>query len=272
MKYRLLFFMILCLGAGLSAQEKAPKVSLDTLEARGLPDVDHRAFEIGEYLRFRLHYGMVDAGEAELTVYPSSKTFEGREAYHIVGKGRTLGAFNWFYKVDDTYETYLDKHGAFPWEFVRDIKEGGYTKYQNYKFHQDIGAVSTHKGETFGIVEYAQDMLSSFYYARTLDFSNIKYGDVFTIPTFVDEETYPLQIKFIGREVLKSRTGKYRCLKFVPVLQEGRVFKNEEDMIVWITDDENKIPVLAKAKVLVGSIRMELAEYKNVRNPIARVD
>lgn len=272
MKHIMLFCFALCLGAGLSAQEKAPKVSLDTLDYHEFPGVYNSAFKTGEYLRFRLAYGLVDAGEAELTVHTSPKKFQGREAYHIVGKGRTLGAFNWFYKVDDTYETYFDKKGSFPWEFVRDIKEGSYTKFQNYKFHQDRAAVSTNKGDTFGILAFAQDMLSSFYFARTLDFTGIEEGDIFTIPTFVDEENYPLKIKFIGRETLKSRTGKYRCLKFVPVLQEGRVFKDEEDMIVWITDDANKIPVLAKAKIMVGSIKMELAEYKNLRNPLAKVD
>lgn len=244
---------------------------LDTLDHYAFPTVAHNAFREGEYLRFRLNYGLVDAGEAELTIHASNKRFQGRETYHIVGKGRTLGAFNWFYKVDDTYETFLDKRGAFPWEFIRDIKEGGYKKYQRYEFHQDRAAVSTHKGETFGMLAHAQDMLSAFYFARTLDFSTVEVGDVFTIPTFVDEENYPLQIKFIGRETLKSRTGTYRCLMFVPVVQEGRVFKSEEDMVVWITDDANKIPVLAKAKVLVGSIKMELVEYKNVRNPLAKV-
>lgn len=272
MKHQLLLCISLLLSAGISAQEKAPKVSMDTLSHYKLPTVNQRAYGTGEYLRFRLAYGLVDAGEAELTIHPSPKKYQGRDAYHIVGKGRTLGAFNWFYKVDDTYETYLDKKGSFPWEFVRDIKEGGYTKFQNYKFHQDRAAVSTHKGDTFGTLAFAQDMLSSFYFARTLDFTGIKPGDIFTIPTFVDEENYPLKIKYIGRENLKSRTGKYRCLKFVPVLQEGRVFKDEQDMIVWITDDANKIPVLAKAKVLVGSIKMELAEYKNLRNPLAKID
>jgi hypothetical protein len=115
-------------------------------------------------------------------------------------------------------------------------------------------------------------MLSSFYFARTIDFSNARIGEVFTIPTFVDGEEFPLKIRYLGKENLKSRTGTYRCLKFVPVVQEGRIFKEEEDMTVWITDDKNRIPVLAQAKVLVGSIKMELVEYRNLSNPIAKID
>ncbi len=253
-------------------QTRPPKASLDTLPLVQLPTVTNIAFSTGEYLRFRLHYGIVDAGEAELTVKNGNRKFQGREAYHIVGTGKSLGAFSWFFKVRDQYETYFDKNGAFPWEFIRDIEEGSYKKRQEYYFHQHKAAVTTNKGETFAIPKYSQDMLSTFYYVRTFNFKNAKEGQVFTIPTFVDGEEYPLKIKLLGRETIKSRTGTYRCLKFVPVVQKGRVFKSEEDMIVWITDDENKIPILLKAKVLVGSIKMELVEYGNLANPLAKVE
>jgi hypothetical protein len=267
---------LLLLGIALSqiglSQKRPPEASLDTLPVMNLPTRQQSAFGEGEYLRFRLHYGIIDAGEAELRVYKSKKKYRGRNALHVVGTGKTLGAFNWFFKVRDRYETYLDEQGIFPWEFIRDIREGGYEKYQTYDFHQHKAAVSTNKGETFKIPPLSQDMLSSFYYARTIDFSNAREGDVFTIPTFVDEEEFPLKIRYLGKENLKSRTGTYRCLKFVPVVQEGRIFEEEEDMIVWITDDKNKIPVLAQAKVLVGSIKMELVEYANLSNPIAKID
>ncbi|MCH2215870.1 MAG: DUF3108 domain-containing protein [Flavobacteriales bacterium] len=266
----LLFSIIWIVSA--QGQTKPLKASLDTLPILDLPDINQSAFGEGEYLRFRLHYGLIDAGEAELSIYKAQKKFAGRDALHVVGKGRTLGMFNWFFKVKDRYETYLDEEGIFPWEFIRDIKEGGYEKFQTYRFHQDKAAVTTNKGDTFKIPPLSQDMLSSFYFARTLDFSQAKPGDVYTIPTFVDDEQYPLMIKYLGREKLKTRTGTYRCMKFVPVVQEGRIFEEEEDMTVWITDDKNRIPVLAKAKVLVGSIKMELVEYQNLSNPIAKVD
>ncbi len=252
-------------------QKTPPKASLDTLPNIALANIKNTAFGTGEYLKFVLHYGIIDAGEAELRVNKANKEYMGRQAYHIVGTGKTLGAFNWFFKVRDRYETYLDKEGIFPWQFIRDIREGGYEKQQEYAFYQHKSAVKTNKGITYKIPPFSQDMLSSFYYARTLDFNGAKYGQIYTIPTFVDDEEYPLQIKFIGREEVEIRSGTYRCLKFVPVVQEGRIFKEEEDMTVWITDDKNKIPVLAKAKVLVGSIKMELVEYNNLANPIAKI-
>jgi len=111
----------------------------------------------------------------------------------------------------------------------------------------------------------------SFYYARTLDFSNVKEGDMFEITTFVDGEVFPLRVKFVGKENIKLRKGTFRCMKFVPVIQEGRIWKSEDDMHVWITDDANKIPILVKSEILFGSIEMQVVEYDNLKNPIAKI-
>lgn len=253
------------------AQKTPPTASLDTLPTIDLANIKNEAFRDGEYLKFVLHYGIIDAGEAELTVSKTTKKYMGRDAYHVVGTGRTLGAFNWFFKVRDRYETFLDVKGIFPWQFIRDIKEGGYEKRQEYAFYQHKAAVKTDKGNTYKIPPFSQDMLSSFYYARTLDLQNAQVGQIFSIPTFVDDEEFDLKVKFLGREDVKIRAGTFRCLKFVPVVQEGRIFKEEEDMIVWITDDKNKVLVLAQAKVLVGSIKMQLVKYDNLAHPIAKI-
>lgn len=271
MKNILILIGALLLTLVAPAQTTPPLVSMDTLPPAPLQQRENTAFGPGEYLRFRLHYGIIDAGEAELTVNGSDRKIFGRDVYHVVGTGQTLGAFDWFFKVRDRYETYVDTKGIFPWLFIRNINEGGYEKHQNYTFYQHKAAVKTDEGKVYKIEPGAQDMLSSLYYARTFDFSNAQPGDVFTIPTFVDDEEFPLRIKFLKREVISTRMGKFRCLKFVPVVQKGRIFKKEEDMIVWITDDKNKLPILAKAKVLVGSIKMELVEYKNVKNPVAQL-
>jgi hypothetical protein len=127
------------------------------------------------------------------------------------------------------------------------------------------------KGENYNSPEFVQDMLSSYYYARTLDYSNARVGDVFTITALVDDEIVPLKMKYIGKETITIDAGKFRCLKFVPVVQRGRVFKNEQDLKVWITDDLNHIPVLAEAEILVGSIKMELQKYSGVRNWLAKI-
>ncbi len=271
-KYLIMFMGFLFLFLGSDAQIKEPEiVNIDTMESVSLRELPYNSFKAGEFLRFRLHYGFVDAGEATVSVNESAD-INGREVLHIVGKGRTLGAFNWFYKVNDRYETYLDKKGVFPWKFVRRINEGGYKKSQDYFFHQDKETVDNGAGKTFKVPTGIQDMISTFYYARTLDFSEMKVGEVVAIETFLDDELYTLNVKYLGKEEIKIRTGKFRCMKFVPVVQEGRIFKSDEDMQVWITDDDNHIPILAKAKILVGSIKMEVVEYKGLAHKVAKLD
>lgn len=237
-----------------------------------LRSINNKAFKAGEELNYRLHYGVINAGTAKLEVKKMDKKIAGREVYQVIGSGRSRGAFDWFFKVRDRYETYLDVDGIFPWLFVRNINEGGYEKYQTYKFVQNKNKVDNGEGKTFEAPSGVQDMLSSFYYARSIDYSKAKENEIFTIWSFVDDELWPLKIRFLKRETIKVGGKKYKAMKFCPVVQEGRLFENEEDVSVWISDDENKIPLLAEGKVLVGSIKFELTSAKGLANPLARVD
>ncbi|GIV41017.1 MAG: hypothetical protein KatS3mg034_0327 [Vicingaceae bacterium] len=240
--------------------------------AKQLRKIKHHTFQPGEVLEYRLHYGFVEAGTARLEVKKYDKKIFGREVYHVVGTGRSRGAFDWFFKVRDRYETYLDAQGVFPWYFVRRVNEGGYIINQDYKFYQHKQIVDNGEGKTFQVPVAVQDMLSAFYFARTIDFSNAQPGQIYTIEAFVDDELWPLKIKFMGRETVKVDGVKYRCLKFHPVVQQGRIFSSEEDLNVWVTDDDNKVPVLAEAKILVGSIKMEVTKMENLANPVAIVN
>jgi len=232
--------------------------------------VKNTAFQAGEKLTYRLHYGLIDAAQATLEVKKVERKISGRSLYRVIGKGKSIGSFNWFFKVDDRYESYIDEKGIFPWVFIRRVNEGGYKINQDYTFIQNKGKVK--EGEkVYKAPTNVQDMISSYYYARTLDFSNAKKGDIFEFDSFVDGEVYPLKIKFLGREKVKIRKGKYNALKFSPVVQVDRIFKNEDDLQVWISDDENKIPLLAKAKILFGSIKMELTDYEGLRSDISKI-
>jgi len=273
MKKSVITITTLFLSFVLIAQSYKPEqVDPDTMESIPMRVIDNSAFQAGEMLKYKIHYGFVDAGEVVLKVENSSYNFGDREAFHIIGTGKSLGGFDWFFKVRDRYETYIDKQGIFPYRFVREVSEGGYEIHQDYTFLPWKKAVKTDAQKTYKTPAFIQDMLSSFYYTRTLDFSNIGSGDTFMIETIIDGEIFPLQIKYIKTENIKIRSGKFRCMKFVPILQEGRVFENEEDLNVWITDDENKIPILVKSKLMVGSIKMEMTEWLGVANSIAIID
>ncbi len=258
---------VLSMGFGQTKNSHPPS---DGVVYNKLRDLDQNAFKPGEKLTYIVHYGWVNAGEAVVELKEGTRDVVGRKVWVATGTGRSLGAFNTFYKVDDHYETHFDAKGVFPYAFIRRVSEGGYKFSQDYVYNQIKGEVTTQKKQTHKVPPSVQDMLSAFYYARTLDLAHAKKGDVFTIETFLDDEIWPLRMKYVGKETIKLRTGKYRCMKFQPVVQEGRIFKDNDDLNVWITDDGNRIPVLAQAKVLVGSIKMELSAYEGLSHPIAK--
>ena len=229
--------------------------------------ITHNAFRRGEKLSYRIHYGFIDAVTATIEILPEERKFRGRNTLHIVGIGKSKGAFDFFFKVRDRYETYLDEQALIPWFFGRRIDEGGYRMAQDYVFHHHLGKVNVGKDRYVDIWQNTQDMLSGFYVARTMDLSAAKEGQIFSVPTIVDGEMYNLQIKFKGRETINSEWGKIRCLKFVPVLQKGRIFKREEDMVVWLSDDPNHIPIRANADILFGSLKVDLTDYRGVVTP-----
>ena len=257
---------VLSLGFAQMSTAPSPKDEVFPLRT-----VSHNAFQPGEKLTYVLHYGWLNAGEATLELKEGDREIEGRKVLHAVGNGQSTGAFKAFYKVDDHYETFFDEEGVFPWVFTRRVDEGGYTFSQDYLYLQHRRKVTTQENKTFDVPASAQDMLSAFYFARTIDYSTATPGQEFTIPCFMDNEEWNLRMRYIGKETMKLRNGKYRCLKFQPVVQEGRVFKANDDLNVWITDDANHIPVLAEAKVLVGSIKMELSSYEGLANPVAKL-
>jgi hypothetical protein len=259
------FISLISLSATARSQEE---INPETFEYR---TVEHNAFQVGELLKYKFAYGFMNAGEATLEIKKSPKKIQNREVLMVEGRGYSISAFDWFFKVRDQYDTYLDAEGIFPWLFVRSIEEGGYSKKQNYKFYQNEGRLEdVYKKQEYAIPHGIQDMVSSFYYARTIDFTNAKKGQLYSFDAFVDGEIIPIRIRYAGTKTIKVDAGKFDCMVFHPAVQEGRIFEDDDALTVYISNDENKIPVLAKAKVLVGSIRMELINYQNLVNPVAR--
>lgn len=231
-----------------------------------------RAFKEGEKLEFRLHYGFINAGIATIEVRDYNIDMEERQALHVVGTGRSVGAFDWFFKVRDRYESYIDKESLSPLMFVRRVNEGGYIINQDYTFYPEKNQVYNGEGTFYDVPDNVQDMISAFYYARTLDMSNVQLNDTLSMNCFLDDEIWPLQIKYKGIENLETDLGTFECLTFVPIVQSGRVFNDEEDLKVWITNDQNRIPVMAAADILVGSVKMEITKFEGLAHPLAIVE
>jgi len=271
MRNLIITFAFIASWASGYCQPKVTETPVVSKKSAALPSVEHHAFQRGEKLEYQVSYGWIDAGEAIIEVTQESKTIAGRDVMHVVGKGNSMGTFNWFFKVRDRYETYLDAEGVFPWIFLRDIEEGDFKMKQYYTFNQFKEKVKTDKGKEFDVPVGVQDMISAFYYARTFDYSDAEPNEVYEMHIFIDNELWPLRIRYLKKEQITIDRGTFDCMVFVPVVQEGRIFKKEEDMMVWVTDDENKIPVQAKAKILVGSVTMELRDYSGLANPVSIV-
>lgn len=224
--------------------------------------LENHAFAVGEKLTFDVKYGFVTAGIAVMQI-PEIKRISGRQAYHITFEVNTVPSFDWFFKVRDRYETYMDVEGLFPWRFEQHIREGGYSRDFSAFFDQRKGNAKTSEGE-YDIPKYVNDIVSAFYLARTFDYSNMKIDDKFHLKNFYKDKVYDLDVKYLGKERVKVEAGTFDCIMVEPLVQEGGLFKSEGSIIVWLTDDSLKIPVKVKTKVVIGSIDAELTNYQGL--------
>ena len=227
-------------------------------------------FKSGEWLRYKMSYsGFLRAGTAILEL--SEKDFNGKKVFYTKGTGWTSGAVKWFFKVEDRYESYFDKDTIKPYLFKRKINEGGYKKHRitsfNYKSNKAYVQDFTLQKDTSVVFSRVQDMLSAFYYLRNYNVKNMKKGEEIGIDMFMDSQVYPFKLRFLGREILKTKFGTLKTMIFRPLVQSGRIFKAQESVTLWITDDENKIPVKLSADLSVGSLRADLEAYKGLANP-----
>lgn len=230
-----------------------------------------KAFKDGEWLSFKTKYGWFNASKASLTI--QSDSLEGKSVHHIIGFGKSTGLLDVFFKVRDRFETYIDTKDYLPYKFVRDTYEGGYTKDKvvHFDHKKNIATVNDYKKDTIhkhDFIKGSQDMLSSLYYLRNIvDENNIKKGDEFVLNMFFDEETFDFKVKFLGKEVIETKFGDVRCLIFKPYVKSGRVFKEQESVTVWISDDKNKIPIQIEAELAVGSLVAKLDNFKGLKHP-----
>lgn len=229
------------------------------------------SFKPGEWLRFRIHYGMLNASYA--TLHVKTNNIDTVPVYHVVGRGQTTGFASIFFKVDDTYESYFGQKDGKPYKFVRKIEEGGYTKDVQIDFdHKNETAVlndiKNQKKFNFTIQDDVQDLVSAFYHLRNnFDEKDLVVGKSIELNMLYDDDgIFKFKLKYLGKEVLKTKYGKVECLKFRPYVQSGRVFKEQESLSLWVSNDLNKIPIRIKADLVIGSIKADLDGYNGLKN------
>ncbi len=231
--------------------------------------IKNTAFKDGENVTMKVYYSTlgayIGAGEASFTT--TLERFNGKPVYHCVGDGKTYSFFDNFFKVRDRYESYIDTSNLIPYKFIRNVDEGGYKKYNNVTFNQSAGTAVSTNG-VFKVTKCIQDVVSAVYYARNIDWNKYKKDDKIPFDMFLDDEVYHLYIRYMGKEKIKTRYGKFNAIKFKPLLVKGTIFEGGEKMNAWVSDDPNHLLLRVESPIAVGSIKVDMMGYSNLRYPL----
>jgi len=212
----------------------------------------------GEYLKFSVQYGPIHAGSAYLEV-PKVEDFEGHKTLMLQARAESNGFFSTFYKVRNKIQSYWDEEGRFSLRYVENRREGGYRASNDISFDYDKLEAIYKDGKTYAIPSHVQDALSAFYYTRT---QALPLGGSIVFDYHASRKSLPMEVKILGREKVDTPAGKFNCVAIEPILKAGGIFKKKGRLVIWLTDDERRMPVLMKSKVTVGSISVVLQEFR----------
>jgi len=238
----------------------------DSLKKLQLRKMTNEAFGVGERLVFDVNYLNITAGEAVMAI-PSTDSIAGRRCFRVEFTVNSTPFFSSVYKVEDRYLTFIDGEAIAPWKFEQHIREGSYRRDFIAEFDQ-VRHVAKTTGGQYEIPEYVHDIMSAFYYARLLDYSKMKVGEGPTLFNFYKDTSHELKVKFLGRQELEVEAGTFNTIVVEPLVREGGLFKSEGRIVIWLSDDERKIPVRVNTKVIIGSIDTELREYSGLIGPL----
>lgn len=224
----------------------------------------YKAFTSGERLKYKMRYGFLQAGEGTVEVKLSA--YKDKTVFHARIVAQTKGVADKLFRVKDVYESYFDTKTCLPDKAIRDIREGNYTYYDEVFYNHNEGTVYSQKNDsTFTVPEGILDMVSTLYYLRSLNIDKLQPGGIVELVTFFADEIFPFKFRFKGTEIVKTKFGNIKCYRFDPVVEPGRIFKSEDDMSIWISADQNLVPILVKFDMLVSSLRCELDDYSNLK-------
>lgn len=276
----LLFLPLLITGGAPRSQSSSAPAAAPTATV-DVCDIDNEAFTAGEEIVYKLYYNWnfvwLAAGEVTFKVHDLPDHFR------VSVRGKTYPSYEWFYKVDDRYESYLDKETLLPSIHIKDIKEGGYSRYDRTTFYQDEERIVSYRGKTrdetkpkyMDVEPCMHDLISIIYFTRNLDYDRMYEGQEIPIKIVMDQEMHPLKIRYFGpeEEVDIKDLGRFNTLRFSPQLITGELFEEGDEMKIYVSDDRNRIPVLIESPVSVGSVKAVLKSYKGLRYPMtAKVD
>jgi hypothetical protein len=256
------FLLLMLAPAGIQAQDSIIPVKY----------VEEIPFQRGESGKYRVYYDSwitsgISAGVGIISIKDERREFNGRPTFHLEVIGKSVGLFNWFFKVDDRFESFVDEETIVPYHFIRRTREGGFRYEDDVDFDQENN-IATSRRTVKPIPPDVKDIVSAFYYMRTIDYSDAVAGDEYHLDFYLDDSAYVSKIIFEGREIVETSLGKFRCLRFKPMVAQGEIFQEPYPMTLWVTDDRNKAPILGKSAVIIGSVKIELVKIEGLKYPM----
>lgn len=242
-------------------------LSVDGQEIFNPPIKPNTAFMVGEILTYQIRYGFMVGGITTLTL--TDTIYKKKSVFHASAIGETTGVADKLYGVKDIYESWFDKETNLPYKQIRNIKEGHYKLYNEVTYNRRNNTVRSKLSGVHEVPEKILDLSSTFYYLRRIDFSKLNEGDVVLVNMYFADEIFPFHLRFMGKEIIKTKFGNISCIKICPVVEVGRMFKKQDDLTIWFTDDDNRLPVSVRMDIrIVGAVYLKLIKYENIANPL----
>jgi hypothetical protein len=253
---------------GLKGHKGVPDVRPEAPSSDFCGNIRNTAFSSGEQLTYKVSYVIagVSLNGGEATFNTSLEKYQGKNVYHVVAEGKST--HDLFFKVRDKYESYFDTSTLQPYKFIRNVDEGGYKTFENVSFYKATNTAITNSG-TYTVPSCVQDVISAIFYARNIDFAKYQPNDTIPFDMFLDRRVYHLHIRYLGKEIIRTKYGKFHTIKFKPLLVKGNMFQGGEKMTVWVTDDPNHIAVRVQSPVTVGRVDVDMTGNHNLRYPLS---
>lgn len=225
------------------------------------------AFKSGEELQFVIYYGIVNGGKASITL--KETTVNNKKVLHSRAMMKTTGMVDWIFGIEDVYESFFDEaNDCKPEKAIRNIKENKYRYYDESTFDHVNNKVKSSKNGTVAVPSDMYDLVSSFFYLRKNGLSNLKMNDTISMQIYFSDEVFPYKLIYKGTEKISTKMGKYSALKLQPLVEVGRVFKAQDDVSIWISNDENHVPLRVEFNMTLGSLKCDLVSHKNLYYPL----
>jgi Protein of unknown function (DUF3108) len=236
--------------------------------------VENNSFGPGEHLEYRVHYGIINAAEAVVHVEDKIQKVNNRPCFNVIVFGRTTGAFDLVSKVRDTWQSYIDTVALIPHQFYTNKREGGYKNIERVVFDHENDLANRydlddkHEKNTYKVPNNIQDVVSGYYYLRTIDFNAMKVGQSVLVKAFFEGDIFDMRMRYAGKETIKTRFGYAKVIKINPILPTNTFFENENSIRIWVSDDANKIPLKIEVDLKIGAISMDIKKYSGLKNQL----